>query len=231
MTDPTAQTPPPGWYDDPAGSSQLRWWDGTQWTQHLRARADAAAPVTGTSTATTPLASAAPAYASGVVPPVAPSKVAAGTPVYTGFIWAIVLLPVLSIIALGFFDIRGYMLRSIQLDGQASSSMAGMSMLFDPMYLLIMVLGWAVYAGTVVLAYFDWRALTRAGFVAPFHWAWSFLSATVYVIGRSVIVRRRAGHGLAPIWVLIGVVILGVIVAGVKVADAIAGIVATLPRY
>jgi hypothetical protein len=25
-----------GWYEDPAGSSALRWWDGTQWTNHLQ---------------------------------------------------------------------------------------------------------------------------------------------------------------------------------------------------
>lgn len=233
MTDPTAHTPPPGWYDDPAGSAQLRWWDGAQWTEHLRANAgvDAGASAAGAPVVAAPVASAAPAYAAGVMPPVAPPKVAAGTPVYNGFIWAIVLLPLLTIIALGFFDMRGYMLRSMPVGGNTPSSMASMSMLFDPMYLLIMVLGWAIYAGTVVLAYFDWRALGRAGFVAPFHWAWAFLSGTVYVIGRSVIVRRRSGRGLAPIWVLIGVVIVGVIVAVVKVMDAVSAVVATLPTY
>ena len=29
-----AGTPPPGWYFDPAGSPELRWWDGNAWTQH-----------------------------------------------------------------------------------------------------------------------------------------------------------------------------------------------------
>lgn len=27
-----------GWYDDPGGSGDQRWWDGTTWTQHRRAR-------------------------------------------------------------------------------------------------------------------------------------------------------------------------------------------------
>lgn len=28
--------PPPGWYGDPAGTAGSRWWDGTDWTDHVR---------------------------------------------------------------------------------------------------------------------------------------------------------------------------------------------------
>jgi hypothetical protein len=31
----TAAGPQPGWYWDPSGYSQFRWWDGTQWTSHV----------------------------------------------------------------------------------------------------------------------------------------------------------------------------------------------------
>lgn len=36
--------PQPGWYDDPGGSSQERYWEGTRWTKNLR---DRPAPIPG----------------------------------------------------------------------------------------------------------------------------------------------------------------------------------------
>ncbi|MFJ8718887.1 DUF2510 domain-containing protein [Streptomyces violaceus] len=38
-------TPPPGWYPDPHGPHQERWWDGTAWTEHRRAPGATAGPV------------------------------------------------------------------------------------------------------------------------------------------------------------------------------------------
>lgn len=32
--------PQPGWYDDPGGSNQERYWEGTRWTKNLRERPD-----------------------------------------------------------------------------------------------------------------------------------------------------------------------------------------------
>lgn len=33
---PPSSLPPAGWYPDPAGSAQERWWDGRGWSHHLR---------------------------------------------------------------------------------------------------------------------------------------------------------------------------------------------------
>ena len=33
---PAPAAPPPGWYPDPAGSEQERYWEGTRWTKNLR---------------------------------------------------------------------------------------------------------------------------------------------------------------------------------------------------
>ncbi|WP_397517782.1 DUF2510 domain-containing protein [Rhodococcus oxybenzonivorans] len=35
----TTPTPPAGWHPDPEGGSQLRWWDGKQWTSATKPRA------------------------------------------------------------------------------------------------------------------------------------------------------------------------------------------------
>jgi hypothetical protein len=32
---PTTPTVPPGWYTDPAGRYELRYWDGSAWTEHV----------------------------------------------------------------------------------------------------------------------------------------------------------------------------------------------------
>ncbi len=91
-----------------------------------------------------------------------------------------------------------------------------------------------VYAGTVVLAYFDWRTLTRRGIARPFHWAWAFIPVAggVYLIGRSIIVRRRIegapASALSPVWLWVG---LNVIIAFVALVKGFELVSSTMQMY
>lgn len=196
MTNPIQNAAAAGWYDDPSGSGQKRWWDGAQWTEHLH---DPSLEVYGA---------------------VATPVVGVGTPVYNVYIWLIVLLPLLSIASLASYDMTGY-LRETLAGGNS------MSAVLNPSYLLQIAVGWGIYLATALLAYFDARKLGRDGYVRPFHWAWAFLSSTVYVIGRSVVAKRRSGRGLLPIWILIAVVVVSLVVTGIKLAGLFSTMFAT----
>lgn len=39
-----SSSPQPGWYPDPSGSANVRWWDGNQWTEHTQQPAAAPQP-------------------------------------------------------------------------------------------------------------------------------------------------------------------------------------------
>jgi hypothetical protein len=102
--------------------------------------------------------------------------------------------------------------------------------IFTPAYVLLAFSGFVVYGVSVLLAYFDGERLKREGVVRPFHWAWSFLSGTVYVIGRSVIVHKVApGRGLMPIWVLVAVIVLSIVVSTIKMSALMSSMVSSIP--
>jgi len=103
-----------------------------------------------------------------------------------------------------------------------------LAMYRDPGYLATFALGWIVYGGAVLLAYFDRKRLLRDGYDRPFHWAWTFFSGGVYVIGRSIIVRRRCGRGLAPVWLWIGVTLIVTVVALAKVAQIMSTLISSI---
>ena len=203
---------PPGWYPDPAGTGRFRWWDGSAWTDQF-------------STPHVPTAYANP-YAN---TPYAPQRplISRETPVYNPLIWIITLLPLLTMVLLLFWnpDFRVIYVGSQQRPTVDPSS------IFTPVYFLLVFSGFLTYAATVLLAYFDSERLKRDGVARPFHWAWSFLSGPVYVIGRSVIVAKVApGRGLAPIWVLIGVVFLSFVVSTIKMSALMSSVYNSIPR-
>ncbi|MCU1414144.1 MAG: hypothetical protein JWN80_1484 [Microbacteriaceae bacterium] len=190
-----------GWYADYEDASRLRWWDGTQWTDHVSDPA-----------------------ASYVAPPRA--TVAPTTRLGNVFIWILVCLPLLSIVPLLLTDYTA--IGNAAIAGRESGNIATSTT--NP---LIGLIGYAISAAAIVLAFFDWRALKRVGVIRPFHWAWAFFAVIglgiVYVIGRSVVVHRRSGRGLAPLWAHIGFALVYLVVVTIKVSQLMSVIFANLP--
>ena len=151
-------------------------------------------------------------------------KAPAGTKTNTPWIWLIVFLPVLSYLSLLTIDWNAYFQAAL---GSTGSSAAAM---FSPAYLLSSLLGWVLAALLVVFGYLDHRALVRNGVPQPFHWAWSFLNP-VYPIGRAVVVRRRTGSGIWPMWGAIGVLVFGFIVGIIFAVYLTQLMLAYIPMY
>ncbi|ROQ38370.1 uncharacterized protein DUF2510 [Frondihabitans sp. PhB188] len=182
----------PGWYPDPEGGPGTRWWDGVVWTA--------------------PTAPAGGPQAVAMANPVRP-ELAPGAPIYGALIWVIVLLPlVVWPLTLSYRP----KFRIIEV-GPSGTPTVDPSSIYTPQYIAVLLASLALYGVSVLLAVADYRRLLRVGVVRPFHWAWSFLSSPVYVIGRSVIVRRVApGRGLWPVWVLILIEVVGLVLSSIS---------------
>lgn len=214
-------TPSPGWYPDPAGTGRLRWWDGAVWTDQFSApyaAAYAPGPYAPGQQGPGPHAPA----------PYTPERprISSETPVYNPMIWIITLLPLLPVVLLLLWNPE---FRLINI-GSRNRSTVDPASIFTPTYFLLVFSGFATYAVSVLLAYLDSERLKRDGVVRPFHWAWSFLSGAVYVVGRSVIVRKVApDRGLVPVWVLIGVIVLSIVVSTIKMSATMASMISSIP--
>ena len=200
MSETPAAATPPGWYDDGTGSGRMRWWSGSGWTEHV------AAP-----------------YSMAAARPTIP----ADRPIYSPFIWLIVLLPLLSLGCLFFYqpDLSSF-------SGTGTSPMAPLAAIYTPAYFLLILVALLSYGLSAVFAWRDVVWLRRQGVERPFPWPWVFLYSPVYVIGRSVIVRRVAApRGLAPIWVFIAVIVVGFVVSMIWSVLLFSGMMAHLPDY
>jgi hypothetical protein len=210
-TVPAGSTPPahipPGWYDDGTGSGRMRWWSGVDWTEHL----------------------AVPSSAGAAVRPVLP----ADRPVYSVWIWLIVLLPVLSYASFLLWQPNfDYLENASSLSDPTGFESGYLASVFTPGYFVILFGGWILYGLTAVFAWRDAVWLRAQGVVRPFAWPWVFLGSAVYVIGRAVIVRRVAApRGLAPIWALIAVMVVGFAIAIVWTVSLMSGMLSHLPDY
>lgn len=172
-----AELAPPGWYPDPNGSDRRRWWNGLAWAPHLEGDSTYPGTVPGV-----------------IVQPLLPTS----TSVNPWQAWLMALLPLVSVAQVSLVDTRSY-LRGVLAQAEGGSSIIAPAVLTQ--FALLQLVGWASMAATIVLAFLDWRALKNRGVVRPFNWAWSFLvPPLVYLIGRSVVLRRRVGRGSAPLW-------------------------------
>lgn len=118
----------------------------------------------------------------------------------------LVFLPLVSVLPLFLFDWATFIQEAFyaQLYGAGSSTaetvVSAVATLVSVVY----------YAVTVLFAFLDWRQLRARGVDRPFHWAWSFFvvvigTGLVYLIGRTVVLRKRTRSGLAPLFAAIAV--------------------------
>lgn len=196
-TPPTA--PPPGWYPDPAGSAQNRWWTGSSWGdlqpyQPMQSHA-AYSPFGGAQPyGSDPAGYGAQQYSYYGQPLRAP----AGTDPSTSQIWIIAFWPLLILLNMVVYIFLGGLDNQYLMTGTTNTT----ADIIDGALTLM----W--YLAMVPVAYLDSRELARRGVPRPFGWGWAFLPL-VYVIGRAVTVYSRTQRGLAPLFVWIGAVVVG----------------------
>lgn len=210
---------PPGWYPDPSGAAQSRWWDGTQWHEATQPTQQTAAPFAAEPQSYAALGSGATGYtpfganqyATTPYSPMSQSTVpygaaydTMGVDTNTVHIWILVAMPLLSLVPYFFFDFGAYMRASMD-PATAATAM------FSPSYLALLAGSWGTYLVTALFAFLDWRALKQR-IDRPFHFAWVFLYSPIYMIGRPIVARRRAGGGLGVIWAYIASVVLATII-------------------
>lgn len=209
--------PAPGWYPDSTGAQ--RWWDGTQWAATAQAPYSAAAGF---------------------------DRAPEGTSPNTVHVWLIVAIfgiqSIAGLVWLATWDLSGYMDSMMSLSTSPSSTADVFAMygfIFTPGYFAVLALSFFGYVGTAVLAYLDAKELIRRGVQRPFPWALSFIpsyGSLVYMIGRTVVVRRRTGAGFAPLGVYIAVFVLMMILSIVvsiammsNMMNSLSGLYSTYP--
>ena len=174
---------PAGWYTDPEDGTRSRWWDGLAWTQ-ARSRS----------------------YT--LTAPAPELRAPEGTDWNTLWVWLILVLPLLSSVRLLFIDWGSFIDWDSMLQLSDPTGMNTFRNFLSPTFLFSTVGGVILYGLGVWFAYLDWRELSRRLVPGPFPWAWAILYSIAYVIGRSVVVRRRTGRGAGPMWAAIATIVL-----------------------
>lgn len=226
----------PGWYPDPTDPSRVRWWDGSYWGQQSAPAgtpAASAAPVADAVPAVDvapayPVQTPAPSYAQQApAPSVTPWPSAAPAVARTGpsapgaatdtiWIYLAIIAGTLPMFTIFLMDWDGYLDVMVEMSGRPSADAGSAMVSWVGGILLITLLSYVFLGLSILFAWLDWRELRKRGVEKPFHWAFAFfalmVSIGVYVIGRTVVLKRETGKGLTALWVWIGVTVLGFVV-------------------
>lgn len=185
----------PGWYEQPGGPGRLRWWNGSEWTEH-----EAPLPDTGQQFRRVP------------------EGVGSGTP----WIWTMV-------IGYHLATIVSQLMLASALPSALRSPRGAFDLYVDPAYLGSIGFGFVAYGAAALLCFLDRGELVARGVDRPFHWAWAFVNVWVYLIGRTVVLRRRrARDALRPLFVGIAGSVVAIVVSFIVVVSAMAPFFAQL---
>jgi hypothetical protein len=240
---------PAGWYRDPAGSDQLRWWDGVAWTNNLAPRpVPAPTPVAPTPVVPTPTVGGSPGFTPGLTPVSDPDEqkyvpfqdpwvnkgntyANAPSRVYGAFDQGAFARPTQWNTAGAWFLATSYLWSFILgiITAIVLVTVVGAQNLYTNGVLnnggivdalLITLVIWLLL---ILAAARDRAALTKRGFLQTASPLWILvpvLTPLAYLIVRTVRVRRESGHGQAPL-VFFAVSYVAVITLSIVAAIAI----------
>lgn len=153
-------------------------------------------------------------------PPVAAGPSAPGANTHTLWIYLCIAAATLPILSLFLIDWSDYLraIVAVEYRGSGADPQAVAAMVdWFGRTMLVSVLSYVAIAASIVFAWLDWRELKKRGVARPFHWGFAFfaliISIGVYIIGRTVVLRRETGSGLTALWVWLGSIALTVIVS------------------
>jgi hypothetical protein len=226
MSNTVPPTIPAGWYSDPTDASQLRWWNGSAWSQHVQQRP---APISPTPVEAAPVVSAQveaaqvePAQAA--VEPVRFTPVTETPLVRTQLVETAAsvddeAVPTRSNTVSSWFVALSpfYYAIAFIIALPALASIAGVAVL-GAIAAAVLVIPFAI---ALIFAISDFSALKKRGIPRPAAPGWMFLTPLVYLIVRTVRVRRATGKGSAPLWVWIAAWAVSSAIIGISTVQII----------
>lgn len=227
MTNTSGPTTPAGWYPDPAGSANLRWWDGSAWTAHLApppTPAPALAPTPAYQASATQTLAGQGLGTAGNEPNVpfqgswnqsaesSAEDFARPGQWNTGGAWFLAFSQVITLIAIV----------ALFVVDRGTIASTGVQAAVQALILAIALIGLGVFFLNVLFAVMDRRKLQSFGYLQPASVWWILLAPPLaYLIVRGIAVSREARHGFGPLIAYIITTVGVVLLVGIGTAVAI----------